>query len=180
MAELMDAIKNRRSIRAYDNKEIPEDVLNQVLEAVRWAPSWANTQCWEIVAVKDPAVKEALQGTLSKGNPSTKAMVEAPVVLVLAGKLQSSGYYKGQATTSIGDWYMFDLGLAAQNLCLAAHGLGLGTVMIGLYDLEKAAKVLGLPEDYQMVALIPIGYAAKPSSAPKRREISEFTRQDKF
>ena len=180
MAELMEAIKNRRSIRVYEEKEIPEDVFNQVLEAVRWSPSWANTQCWEIVAVKDPAVKQKLQETLVKTNPARKAIVEAPVVLALAGKLKSSGYYKGESSTSLGDWYMFDLGLAAQTLCLAAQDLGLGTVMVGLYDVDKAAEVIGVPADHQLVTLIPMGYVAKDSKAPKRREVSEFTHENRF
>jgi nitroreductase len=111
VAKLMDAIKSRRSIRVYENKEIPDEVLDQVFEAVRWTPSWSNTQCWEIVVVKDSAIKKELQETVPKLNPARKSMGEAPVVLALAGKLQSSGYYKDQPTTSLGDWYMFDLGL---------------------------------------------------------------------
>ena len=180
MAKLMDAIKNRRSIRVYENKEIPDDVLEQVFEAVRWTPSWSNTQCWEIVVVKDPAVKKELQETVPKLNPARNSMGQAPVVLALAGKLHMSGYYKGQSTTNLGDWCMFDLGLAAQTLCLAAHDLGLGTVITGLYDIAKASQVIGLPTDYQLVALIPMGYAAKGSKAPKRREITEFTHENRF
>ncbi|HBD08464.1 MAG TPA: nitroreductase, partial [Syntrophobacteraceae bacterium] len=64
--------------------------------------SWANTQCWEIVVVKDPAMKAALQETLAKGNPATKAVVDAPVLLTICGKLNSSGYYKDQVTTKFG------------------------------------------------------------------------------
>jgi len=83
MADFMEIIKGRRSIRRYQEREIPEDALNEVLEAVRWAPSWANTQCWEVVVVKDSTIKRRLQETLSPGNPATKAMVEAPVVITL-------------------------------------------------------------------------------------------------
>lgn len=179
MADLMEIIKGRRSIRKYQEKDVPEEALNQVLDSVRWSPSWANTQCWEMIVVKDPAIKEKLQGTLIK-NPATKAMAQAPVVLVLCGKLKSSGYYNDQAETKFGDWFMFDLGIATQSLCLAAYDLGLGTVIVGLFDHNKTKETLGVPEDYEVVSMIPMGYPAKDPEAPKRREISEFTHYDKF
>ena len=180
MGQLMEAIKERRSIRKYENKEVPEALLNQVLEAVQWAPSWANTQCWEIIVVKDQAAKQQLQEVMGKGNPATKAIVDAPVVLAVCGKLKSSGYYKDQVTTKFGDWFLFDLGIATQNLCLAAHDAGLGTVIVGLFDHDKAAQILKVPQGYELVVLVPLGYPAKISSAPKRREIAEFTHSEKF
>jgi nitroreductase len=180
MADLMNIIKGRRSIRKYLDKEVPEELLNQVIESVRWAPSWANTQCWEIIVVRDQANKERLQETLVDVNPAKKAVGQAPVVLVICGKLESSGYYKGQVTTKLGDWYMFDLGIATQTLCLTAHDLGLGTVITGLIDHNKAREILGVPEGYEVVALTPMGYPAKESTAPKRREASEFVHYEKF
>jgi nitroreductase len=180
MAELMEVIKGRRSIRKYLDKEVSAEQLNTVLEAVQWSPSWANTQCWEVVVIQDPAIKQALQETLAKGNPATKAVVDAPLLLAMCGKLESSGYYKNEVTTKFGDWFLFDLGLATQSLCLAAHNQGLGTVVVGLFDHDKAASILKLPAGYEVVALLPLGYPAKESSPPKRREISEFTHRDKF
>ncbi len=180
MAEFMDVLKGRRSIRHYEEREIPEEVLSGVLEAVRWSPSWANTQCWEIVVVKDPSIKQKLQETLSKGNPATKAMIEAPVVAAVCGKLKSSGYYKDQVTTKFGDWFLFDLGIATQTLCLAAHDLGLGTVIAGLFDHDKAREILRAPEGFEVAVLVPMGYPAKPSSAPKRREAGEYVHYEGF
>ena len=181
MSDLFEIIRERRSVRKYEEKDIPEDILNQVLEAVRWAPSWANTQCWEIVVIKDMSVKEKLQESFPpKGNPATKAIVAAPVLLALCGKLNSSGYYKDMVTTKFGDWFMFDLGIATQTICLAAHNLGLGTVITGLFDHDKAREVLKVPEGYELVSLIPMGYPAKRSSAPKRKEIGEFIHYDRF
>lgn len=180
MSELAEAIVERRSVRKYEEKDISEETLKKVLEAVKWAPSWANTQVWEVVVVRDQAVKERLQETIAPKNPATKAIVNAPVVLAMCAKLKSSGYYNGQVTTKFGDWFMFDLGLATQNLCLTAHDLGLGTVIVGLFDQDKAAGVLGVPDGYELAALIPMGYPAKSSSPPKRREVEEFTHYDKF
>jgi len=179
MVDLMDIIKGRRSIRKYQDKGISEESLNQILESVRWAPSWTNTQCWEVIVVKDPGIKEQLQATLIK-NPATKAMAQAPVVLVLCGKLKCSGYYKDQVTTKFGDWFMFDLGIANQNICLTAYNLGLGTVIVGLFDHNRAKEILGVSDDYEVVTMIPVGYPAKEPEAPKRREINEFIHFNKF
>ena len=179
MVEFMEVVKARRSIRKYEEKDIPDELLNQVLEAVKWAPSWANTQCWEVIVVRDAKKKEKLQETLIK-NPAAKAMVQAPVVLVFCGKLKSAGYYKGEETTKFGDWFMFDLGIASQNICLTAHALGLGTVIVGLFDHNKAGEILEVPEGYELVDMIPLGYPAKSPEAPKRREVSEFTHYDSF
>jgi len=113
MSDLFEIIRQRRSVRKYEEKDIPEDILNQVLEAVRWAPSWANTQCWEIVVVKDMAVKEKLQKTFPpKGNPAFKAIVAAPVLLALCGKLNSSGYYKDMVVPRCFKWVSLDLLIA--------------------------------------------------------------------
>lgn len=176
----MELMMSRRSIRRFESRDVPEESVEKVLKAVQWAPSWANTQCWEIVVVRDAAIKARLQETLGKGNPASKAMVEAPVVLVVCGKLQSSGYYKGQVTTKFGDWFMFDLGLATQNLCLMAHAVGLGTVIVGLFDHDKVRSILGVPEGYEVVAMVPLGYPAERSSAPKRREPGDFVHRERF
>jgi nitroreductase len=101
-------------------------------------------------------------------------------VLAVCGKLKVSGYYKDQVSTKFGDWFLFDLGIATQNLCLAAHEAGLGTVIVGLLDHDAASRVLSAPAGTEVVALIPLGVPAKISKAPARREISEFTHADRF
>lgn len=181
MMDLMTAIKGRRSIRNFEDKDIPDDLLDQVLEAVRWAPSWSNTQCWEVVVIKDPAQRQKILETFPpKGNPALKAVAKAPVVLAMCARRGESGCYKGGTTTKFGDWFMYDLGIATQNLCLTAHALGLGTVIVGLFDHNRAGKALNLPQLHEVVSLIPIGYPAKTPSAPRRRETAEFIHNDKF
>ncbi len=175
MAELLHLIKERRSIRKYQERPVSEDDLQQILEALRWAPSWANTQCWEIVVVRDPDVRSRLQATVpAKGNPAFKAVGMAPAVLVMCAKTQVSGYYKGLEVTRFGDWMMYDLGLATQNLCLMAHSLGLGTVIVGVFDHAGVARILEVPQGYEPVTLIPLGYPAKIGGAPYRKDVSDF------
>lgn len=176
----MEVIKGRRSIRKFEQKAVPDQILERILESVRWSPSWANSQCWEVVVVREEHTKEALVKTLGKTNPAQKAVIQAPVVLGLVARLKSSGYYKGEASTKFGDWFMFDLGIASQSICLAAHALGLGTVIVGSLDHDKAKSVLGVVDDYELVALIPLGYPNKDPKAPGRREVSEFTHEGRF
>lgn len=180
MAELMEVVKERRSIRNYQDRPVPDEVLNQVLEAIRWSPSWANTQCWEVVVVRDPTVKAKLREMVPRDNPAAKSFAAAPVVLALCGRLRTSGYYRGEVTTRFGDWFLFDLGIATQNLCLTAHALGLGTVIVGLFDHDRVKEVLGVPDEFDLPVLIPLGYPSKVPKAPKRRAIEEFIHYDRF
>jgi len=180
MTDFMEIIKGRRSVRKYEEKDVPEEILNQIIEAVKWSPSWANTQCWEIIIVKDKALREKLQNTMVSMNPASKAIVSAPVLIALCGKLKSAGYYKDNPTTKFDDWFMFDLGIASQTLCLAAEGFGLGTVITGAFNHDQAKEVVKVPDGYELVSLIPMGYPAKKPSAPKRREESEYTHHDTF
>jgi len=178
--DLMDAIRGRRSIRKYKPDPVSEEVLRTILEAVRWSPSWANTQCWEVVVVKDQNVKSELAATLVKTNPALSSMTEAPLVIVLCGKKGVSGFKKGEAATVKGDWLMFDNGIAMQSLCLAAYELGLGTVIVGLFDHKKAEEILGVSQNAEVVAMTPLGYPAAEGVAPKRKEISEFVFYEKY
>ena len=178
--DLMDAIRGRRSIRKYKPDPVPEEVLKTILEAVRWSPSWANTQCWEVVVVKDQNVKSELAATLTKTNPSLSSMTEAPLIIVLCGKKGVSGFKKGEVATVKGDWLMFDTGIAMQTLCLTAHSLGLGTVVVGLFDHKKAEEILGVPQNAEVVAMTPLGYPAVEGGAPKRKEPSEFVFYDRY
>jgi nitroreductase len=178
--DLMEAIKGRRSIRKYKPDPIPEEAFRTLIEAVRWAPSWANTQCWEVVVVKDPKVKSELATALPKGNPALSSMTEAPLVIVLCGKKGVSGFKKGEVVTVKGDWLMFDTGIAMQNLCLTAHSLGLGTVVVGMFDHKKVEEILGVPENAEVVAMTPLGYPVTEGSTPKRKEPSEFIFYEKY
>jgi nitroreductase len=178
--DLFDAIKTRRSIRKYLDKPIEDEKLQAVLEAVRMSPSWANFQCWRLVVVKDKSIKakisalsyvEAVFAPMGyKSNPSMKALVEAPVVIVLCADPERSGTLWDQ------QYYLVDAGLAAQNLMLAARGLGLGSVFVGIYDEDKLKKLLNIPEGIRIVGLLPLGYAAEEQKdGPSRKPVEEFS-----
>ena len=175
----MEAIKGRRSIRRFTDQALRDQEVETLLEAVRWTPSWANTQVWEVILVRDPAQRQELAETM-KMNPGARAVVEAPLVVAMAGRLNISGCAQGRPLTDKGDWYMFDLGLATQNLCLAAYGLGLGSVVIGFFDTARVKRILGLPEELEITVLVPVGHPARESRIPPRRRTEEFTHHDRF
>ncbi len=178
--DCMEALRERRTQRKFEMMDLPEQALADILDAARWAQSWANTQCWEVIAVRDKGVKMELQHTVSPSNPSYDAIVQAPVVLALCAKKGVSGYYKGGPATPLGDWMLFDLGILTQNIALAACALGMGSVVVGLYDHEQAAAVLKVPEEYAQVSLMPLGFPVKKAVKPPRRERSDFVHKDRF
>jgi len=178
--DVLQAIRERRSIRKYRSEPVPKEKLMQLLEAVRFAPSWANTQCWELILVDDPAIREALAKTMPPGNPAVPAFSQVPLVIVGCARLGKAGYFKGQPATDKGDWFMFDMGIALQNLCLAAHGLGLGTVHVGAFNAEKAKEILRVPEGVAVVEMIPIGFPDQEPKQPVRKEIKEFVFSNEY
>lgn len=186
--EVNDAIKGRRSIRKYKPDPIDGKILDQVLEAARQAPSWANTQCWRLVVVKDPEIKSKLADTLFAfgGKPSrtADAMKIAPVAIAVCAALGQSGFTfkepRGYATDKGEYWYMYDVALAMENLALSAYSLGLGTVIIGAFDPHQAAEVLKLPSDYTVVTLTPLGYRDEDPEPRLRKDISEIVSYDQF
>ena len=185
--EVLEAIKTRRSIRRYKSTPVDDKTLELVLEAGRWAPSWANTQCWRFIVVRDSELKNKLAdiliGVSDKPNRAAEAMRNAPVAIVACGETRKSGYSirePKRPVTEKGDWYMFDVALAMQNMTLAAHSLGLGTVIVGAFDAMRVAEILGVPEGFVVVSMTPLGYPDEEPPIRPRKELSEIVFHDKF
>lgn len=185
--EVLEAIKTRRSIRRYKSAPVDDKDIELVLEAARWAPSWSNTQCWRFIVVRDSDIKNSLADTLvavgERPNRAIEAIKQAPVLIVACAELGKSGYYfrePGGPATDKGDWYMFDVALAMQNLALAAHSLGLGTVHVGAFDAGSAASILQVPEGFCVVEMTPLGYPDGEPGVKSRKELSEIVFYDKF
>jgi nitroreductase len=175
-----DLFHARRSIRRFLDKPIEQEVMAQLFEAARVAPSWANMQCWELVVVRDAEQKKKLSTTLSPKNPATLCVENAPVVIAVCGNPKKSGYYKDALVTRYSHWFMYDLGLISANICLKACELGLGTVMVGFFDHSSAEKILNVPEGIELVSLIPVGYPGHESSSPPRKDLDQFVHYDSF
>ncbi len=180
MQHFDELIRERRSIRRFALKEVEEEKVTAILEAARWAPSWGNSQCWHFIVIKDRMRKEKLSQTLTKKNPATLSIKDAPLVIAVCGESQKSGFYNGKQITRYRDWLMFDLGLATQNICLMAHKLELGSVIVGAFDHKAAEQEMHIPDGFEVVALLPLGYPDHAPSAPKRKNISEFVHHEQF
>jgi nitroreductase len=182
--EVTDAIKTRRSIRKYKAKPIDDATLRKVLEAAQWAPTWANTQCGRFIVVKDQKIKDALADAMAAPTSSgANALRTAPVMIVACAELGKSGFRRTPptepATDKEGYWYMFDVALAMENVALAAHGLGLGGVHLGLFDAKKAAAAVQVPAGFCVVEMYPLGYPDETKTSV-RKELSEIISVDRF
>lgn len=177
---MQDIFTTRRSIRRFQDRPIGAETLTELFETARYSPSWANRQCWELVVVRAAEDKKKLAGLLSAKNPATKCAETAPVLLGICGDPLKSGYYNGAPVTRYLHWFLYDLGLISQTLCLKAWELGLGTVIIGSFDHKAAEAELGVPTGIELVALIALGYPDHDPPAPKRREAQEFVHYDRF
>ncbi|MCG8531627.1 MAG: nitroreductase family protein [Desulfovibrionales bacterium] len=181
MNDVITAIQERRTIRKYTDEPISEETRRTLFEAIESTQSWNNTQCWEIVDVQDPELRKQIQATLPTQNPAYKAVVDAPMLLAVCAKRGLSGNIADDnPVTKHGDWYMYDLGIATQNLCLAAHSLGLGTVVVGWYNIDDAEKVIKTPVGTELVSLIPVGYRNQKGVRPKHKPVEEFVHVDTF
>ncbi len=178
--EVLEAIKTRRSIRRYQTTPVDEKTIELILEAARWAPSWANTQCWRFIVVRDDKIKAELADVLSTNNPATEAVRKAPIAIVACAELRRAGYKSGEPTTDKGDWFMYDVALAMQNLVLAAHSVGLGTVHVGFFDAKKIAAVLEVPPGFCVVEMTPLGYPDQEPAPRPRKELSEIVSYDRY
>jgi nitroreductase len=179
--ELYDAIMSRRSVRKFTDYYVTDEEINKILESAQWAPSWSNTQCWEFIIVRDKDVLVKISQTYSETNPAKKCTESASAVIAICGKSDLPGFREGNKLTKFDSWFMFDLGLAVQNMQLTAHNLGLGSVMVGLLDHTKCADLLDVKSPYELVGILPIGKpGALKSTGPNRRAISGFTHKEKF
>ncbi len=178
--DVMRVMHERRSIRRFRPDPVSKEIIIEILEAARRAPSWANTQASRFVVVEDQRIKEALRDTLSPNNPARKAMVEAPVLICLFAKKFLSGYHQGKPATDKGDWLMFDAGIAMEHLALAAWNFGLGTVHIGFFDAKAVQTILQIPDEFNVVEITPVGYFDEVPKETPRRPLAESVFLDSY
>lgn len=175
--ELKEAIKERRSVRSYTDKKVSHETMEKIIDSARMAPSWKNTQTARYIVVEDEAVKNKIAEEAVLGFAHNTEIIKASASLVvLASVAKRSGYERdGSFTTAKGQgWEMFDAGIAAQTFCLAAHEEGVGSVILGIFDDAKVAEIIGLPEDQNVSALIPVGYSDKELPPVPRKSVEEI------
>jgi nitroreductase len=164
---VLEAISQRRSVRAYKKEPVSRQALHQVLEAARLAPSWKDYQCWSIVVLSQREDIRQL-GELLRHNPGASVFETAPYFLLFVADPAKSGVRDGKP------YYMTDIGIAMENAVLAATELGLGTCWIGAFTEGPIREYFNIPENQHIVAITPLGVPAEAPEARPRKAMDEF------
>ena len=171
----LECIKTRRSIRKF--KPDPEDhaTLESLIGAASYSPSWKNTQITRYIAIEDSSILDKIVTDYTP-DFNAKIIKQAPMLIAVTFKKGRCGFERdGSYSTKKEDrWQMFDVGVASQTLCLAAHEAGLGTVIMGIWDEDGITDLLHIPEDQELAALIAIGYPDIDPDAPKRKSVDDL------
>ncbi|MCF7858507.1 MAG: nitroreductase family protein [Candidatus Cloacimonetes bacterium] len=183
--EFDEVIFSRRSVRSFQDKEIPDIILSEMMEAARVSPSFQNKQCWRFIVVRNKnTIKElALKsGLVSKVNFFIK---DAPVVVIACSDPQKSGTMNNQ------DYYLVDTTIAFQQMMLTAWNHGIGSCWLAAFNEKKVRDILGIPANIRVVALSPFGYPKEKKSiyeqtiklisqCKKRDDITDIISFDKW
>ena len=157
--ETLDAIRTRRSIRKFKSAAVPDELINKLLEAAMYAPSARDTQSWQFVVVTQ---KDILH-KIPRIHPHANMVYEAPLAILVCGDT---------LLESITEYNAVNCSAATQNLLLAAHDLGLGSVWLGVYPrkerMEPIVQMFDLPENIIPISLVPIGYPDEIHDTPVR------------
>jgi nitroreductase len=167
--DVYQAIKNRYSCRSYKAEPVPDEKLKRILEAARLAPSAHNEQEWKFVVVKDVEKRNQLSEAAGQS-----FIAEAPVIIVAVATEPEHVLRSGVPA------YAVDLAIAIEHMALQATEEGLGTCWIGAFDQEEVKKILEIPEECKVVALLPLGFPADKPKLKSRKRLEEIISYEKF
>ena len=170
--ELETCIRQRRSIRRFTEQEVSQKVLEEIVDAASWVPSWKNTQISRYIAIRDPAVREQIAQRFATFNAP---IIQSCYVLIAQTFVKArSGFERdgSYSTDRCEGWQYYDCGIAAQTFCLAARDRGLGTVILGIFDRPALEEYLQVPPEQELMALIALGYPAQEPDPPRRKDVS--------
>lgn len=183
----LEAILTRRSCRDFLDRPVESEKIEQILTCATYAPSPANKQPWEFIVTQNPtynqklrASSEATRGYVAERSgwkwiPHYKLefITQAPVLLVILGDPAKNGAEQFLNFPTSG--YEHACAAAAQNICLAAHSLGLGTLWLSFFEKDFARELFHIEPAKDPFAIICLGYPARATGAPARRSPAEKT-----
>ena len=178
--EAVQMLKERRSVRKFKDQKVDREILKELVSTATFAPTWANSQTARYNIIDDTEAQAKLAECMNGFAFNQKTATRAAGVVIISAVKGLSGYSPaGELDTKKGDtWALFDAGVAAQTFCLAAYEKGLGTVILGIFDEDKVAKAINLPENEVVECIIPYGYPESDDikPAPKRKTVDEVLR----
>jgi len=172
--DVLEAIKGKRSIRAFTNRDVPAEIVEELIDSARWAPSAGNIQPWEFIIVRKPRIRRRL----AEAALSQTFIEEAPVVIVVCADEERSSQGYGLRGETL--YCIQDTAAAIQNIHLTAYSLGLGTCWVGAFREEETREILKIPRGIKPVAMIPLGYPAEVPRARSRKPISQMVHYETF
>ncbi|HWR57744.1 MAG TPA: nitroreductase family protein [Thermodesulfovibrionales bacterium] len=164
--EILQAVKERRSIRDFQKKDIPPETIDKLIDALIWAPSAGNLQARKFYFIKDLRLKKEIAAAALGQN----FIAEAPLVIIGCTDSRISNRYGERGVTL---YSIQDVAASVMGMMLVAHESGLGTVWIGAFREAEVSKILALPDNLRPVAIVPVGYPSRIPSAPPRVSKSE-------
>ncbi len=170
--DVFQVIRDRRSIRKYQDTPVEDAKIEQVLDAARLAPSWKNMQCWRFLVLREQADRTKLLAAIPDDNPGKKAIAAAPVVIIVCADPAESDVENGI------EYYIADTAIAFEHLCLTAHALGLGTCWMGWYNEEQIKSAFNIPDGIRIVGLTPLGYPNQEPKPRPRKELADIAFYD--
>ena len=172
--DVLDAIKERRSIRFFTNQSVSEEEVKTLIDLARHAPSAGNIQPWEFIIVKNAEIKHEL--AIAALNQTF--IEQAPVVIVVCADVSASeGGYGSRGATL---YCLQDTAAAAQNILLTAYSIGLGTCWVGAFKEEDVREALGIPNGVRPVAIVPVGHGTGSPPKHPRRALNEIIHHEKY
>jgi nitroreductase len=170
-----ECIRSRRSIRKFKPDAIDHSLLESLISTASYSPSWKNTQITRYIAIEDSSILDSIVNNYTP-EYNSNIIKQVPMLIAVTFIKGRCGFERdGSYSTKKEDrWQMFDVGVACQSFCLAAHEAGLGTLIMGIWDEDGITKLLEIPEDRELAALIAVGYPDIDPEAPKRKTVDEL------
>jgi len=165
MQSFVDLAAERRSVRRYRPDPVPEELLRELVEAARWAPTAVNSQPWEFIIVTDPEVRTLVGDHSRYMGLGWPHIHESPALIVVCAR---------RLTAFARDDAIF----AGANIMLAAADRGLGTCWIGGFKESVIKPILHIPEDYVLPGFCTVGYPDGPTQAPPKRPLESMVHRD--
>ncbi len=182
--DVFELFRHQRAVRAFAGREVPDELVERVLQAAIHAPSGSNSQPWHFIVVRDQRVKDQLSEAYEEAfaqaygdsppprGAGRQPLSQVPVLIVACLDIEGrAGFQTGASIYP-----------ACQNLMLAARALGLGSVLTTMHRLrrERVHEVLGIPENVESAAIIPLGWPARPHGPNRRPPLERFVMRDRW